>query len=225
MTSRTLTALALSILASTAVAQESPLTTCRKIAMATERLACYDAIPATAVAAAKAAVKEEPKLIETAIAGRFAGWWPNDKLKFTNGQTWQIIDGSTGAMDLVDPKVRIEREYVGGYHLVIEGTNRTPRVRQVLSAEEQAAVFAAEKEQAKAPDDALIESSIAGRFTGWWPKERIKLTNDQVWQVIDGSTGAIDVTDPKVRIRREYVGGYRLEIEGAAPAPRVQRVQ
>ena len=116
---RRLTALALSLLAAAASAEESPLLACRKIAAAAERLACYDAI-APASLSTKAGPDtsggEQPKLIETGIAGRFSGWWPNEKITMTNGQVWQIIDGSTGAENLTNPKVTIRREFMGGYH-------------------------------------------------------------------------------------------------------------
>ncbi len=71
----------------------------------------------------------------------------------------------------------------------------------------------------------VIETSIAGPFRGWWPKEKIAMTNGQVWQISDDSTGAVKLNDPKVRISRRMFGGYTLEIEGCAKAPSVKRVQ
>lgn len=232
MSSKNLVFLASWLVFASAAAQESPLLACRKLAAAAERLACYDAIPAAAVAAAPAAAEsarnEPPKLIETGIAGTLKGWWPKDKITMTNGQVWQIADGSTGAVNLVDPKVRIVRDWIGGYHLEIQGANVYPRVKQVLSpaeiAAESAAANSAEKAAQAAPD-ALIETSIAGPFKGWWPKERITMTNGQVWQIADDSTGAVNLTDPKVKIRRGFFGGYTLEIEGSAKAPSVKRVK
>lgn len=228
MTSRTLTLVALSLLASAATAQESPLAACRTIAATAERLACYDAIPLTAVPAAAAAParNEPPKLIETSIAGNFRGWWPKEKITMANGQVWQVVDSSTGAVNLTDPKVRIVRDWIGGYHLEIEGASVYPRVKQVLTESEAAAEKAAATEQAaQAAAADVIESSIAGPFKGWWPKDRIKLANGQVWQIADDSTGAVNLTDPKVTIRRGFFGGYRLEIEGVSKSPTVKRVQ
>ena len=51
------------------------------------------------------------------------------------------------------------------------------------------------------------------------------MTNGQVWQISDDSTGAANLTDPKVKIRRGFFGGYKLEIEGVAKAPSVKRLQ
>lgn len=215
-----------SLLASGAAAQESPLSACRRIATTAERLTCYDAIPLTAVAPPPAAARvEPPKIIETGIAGAFNGWWPKEKITMTNGQVWQIIDGSTGAMKLTDPRVTIRRDLIGGYHLEIEGANVYPRVKQV-PLEADLAAAAAEQATADATNDSsVIETSIAGPFNGWWPKDKIALTNGQVWQISDDSTGTASVRDPKVRIRRSFFGGYRLEIDGVAKSPSVKRVQ
>ena len=225
MRSRIFAFLALSVLATGAAAQESPLAACRAISATAERLACYDAIPLSAVAGP--ARTGPPKVIETSIAGPFRGWWPKEKLTMTNGQVWQVIDGSTGAVNLTDPKVTIRRDLVGGYHLELEGANVYPRVKQVLSETELAeASAAASADQAtKAGSDAVIETAIAGQFSGWWPKDKITMTNGQVWQISDDSTGAVNLTDPKVRIRRTFFGGYRLEIDGTAKAPSVKRLQ
>jgi len=223
MRSRFIAILALSLLAAVAAAQESPLAACRAIAATAQRLACYDAIPLTAPGAPTRA--EPPKVIETSIAGQFRGWWPKDKITMTNGQVWQVVDGSTGAVNLTDPKVTIRRDLIGGYHLEFEGANVYPKVKQVLSEAELAEAAAAADQAAKPAPDAVIETSIAGRFTGWWPKEKITMANGQVWQIADDSTAAVNLTDPKVRIRRAFFGGYRLEIEGVAKVASVKRLQ
>jgi hypothetical protein len=70
-----------------------------------------------------------------------------------------------------------------------------------------------------------IASTIAGRFDGWGPNDRIRLANGQVWQVADGSSGAHWIENPKVRVRRGMLGAFFLEIEGTNRSPRVQRVQ
>jgi len=71
-----------------------------------------------------------------------------------------------------------------------------------------------------------IDSHIPGEFRGWEPRSRIKLANGQVWEVADGSRGAIaPVVDPKVRVRRGAVGSFYLEIEGLNRSPRVKRVE
>lgn len=216
MRCRIIMSLVLSLVATAAVAQESALRACRALTATAERLACYDAIPLPPPA--------PPTVIETSIAGPFRGWEPKQKITMTNGQVWQIADGSVGVVNLTDPKVTIRRDFIAGHHLEFEGASVYPRVRQVLSEGEVAAAAKAEQ-TAKADPDAVIETSIVGAFNGWWPKDKITLANGQVWQISDDSTGAVKLTDPKVRITRRMFGGYTLEIEGSAKAPSVKRVQ
>jgi hypothetical protein len=216
MSSKTLSMLTLALPAAGAAAQESPLRACRAITATVKRLACYDAIPLPPPA--------PPKVIETSIAGPFRGWEPKQKITMTNGQVWQIVDGSVGVVNLTDPKVTIRRDFIAGYHLEFEGANVYPRVKQVFSETELAAAAKAEQ-TAMADPDAVIETSIVGPFNGWWPKDKISMANGQVWQIADDSTGAVKLTDPKARISRRMFGGYTLEIEGSAKAPSVKRVQ
>lgn len=70
-----------------------------------------------------------------------------------------------------------------------------------------------------------IDSSIAGRFEGWYPKTRITLTNGQIWQVEDTSSAALALDNPKVRVRRGFAGAFYLEVSGTNRSPRVRRVQ
>jgi len=69
-----------------------------------------------------------------------------------------------------------------------------------------------------------VESTIPGRFEGWYPKTRIKLANGQVWQVEDSSTAALSMDSPQVRVRRGFAGSFYLEIAGTNRSPRVRRV-
>jgi hypothetical protein len=70
-----------------------------------------------------------------------------------------------------------------------------------------------------------MESTIAGRFEGWGPNARIKLANGTVWQVVDGTSAAMSVDNPKVVIRRGMMGGFFLELENSNRSPRVRRLQ
>lgn len=72
---------------------------------------------------------------------------------------------------------------------------------------------------------AQIISSIEGRFAGWSPRERIRLANGQLWQVVDDSSGVYDLRDPKVTIKRGALSGYVMDIDGANRTPRVRRVE
>jgi hypothetical protein len=76
---------------------------------------------------------------------------------------------------------------------------------------------------AEAPD--TITSHLPGRFEGWGGTTMFRLANGQVWQVIDGSSAFYWLENPKVTLRRAMMGTFFLEIEGAARAPRVKRLQ
>lgn len=71
-----------------------------------------------------------------------------------------------------------------------------------------------------------VDNQIAGEFRGWQPGGRITLANGQVWEIADGSQGALaPVVDPKVRVRRGALGSYYLEVDGLNRSPRVKRIQ
>jgi hypothetical protein len=136
-----------------ALAADTAIEKCRALADAGQRLACYDAIPlgrampapaGAPVAAAKAAEQgfgleqvkkiedEAPRSIESTIVGNFDGWGPNARIRLANGQVWRVIDGSEAVLAPVqNPKVRIERNFIGTMFLKVEGTNNSAKVRRV----------------------------------------------------------------------------------------------
>jgi hypothetical protein len=138
-----------------AVAADVDLAKCRAIGDATQRLACYDALvpaaPATSTApklpAAAAAPAQKqpqqqfgleqrvpadrPEAIDSHIPGRFEGWKPNTRIRLANGQVWQVVDNSSGAFWLMDPKVKVRRGMLGAFFLEIEGSNNSPKVRRI----------------------------------------------------------------------------------------------
>lgn len=70
-----------------------------------------------------------------------------------------------------------------------------------------------------------VTTTYPGTFSGWAPRQRLKLANGQVWQVADDTDGVYDLRDPKVTIRRTLFGSYVMEIEGAKRTLRVRRVE
>jgi hypothetical protein len=137
--------------ATPAFADDAGILRCRAIKDSAARLACYDSLqvpstPPAAAPAAKAAPTKSPEqfgfeertaaatqldAIESTIPGRFDGWGPNDVIRFANGQAWQVVDDSKGALWKENPKVRVRRGLLGAFYLEIEGTNRSPRVKRV----------------------------------------------------------------------------------------------
>lgn len=74
--------------------------------------------------------------------------------------------------------------------------------------------------------DNSISSTIAGRFDGWSGNELIKLSNGQVWRVVDGSSAVLSpVSNAKVTVERNFIGTFFLKIEGTNNSPKVRRVQ
>jgi hypothetical protein len=154
-------ALLLLLAATSALADEADLLRCRAISDAAARLACYDAIavptgapaPPTAARAPAPATPATPatpaspardqfglehrqeiakvEAIESTIPGRFEGWRANERIRFANGQVWQIADDSRGTHWIENPKVRVRRGALGAFYLEIEGTNRSPRVQRL----------------------------------------------------------------------------------------------
>ncbi|MGZ5199147.1 MAG: hypothetical protein ACXWC4_05190 [Telluria sp.] len=127
---------------SAALADDAALQQCRALADAGQRLACYDAIVPAPAAAKNAGQdfgmeqmkkqEETPKAIESTIVGSFDGWGPNSRIKLANGQVWRIIDGSEAVLaPMQNPKVRIERNFIGTIFMKVEGTNNSAKVRRV----------------------------------------------------------------------------------------------
>lgn len=94
-------------------------------------------------------------------------------------------------------------------------------------AQEQAfgvAALPVAKQAAPAMPESL-DSEIEGYVDGWRPNTHFKLKNGQVWRVSDGSSGDLGLRNPKVRVKRNFLGTYFLEFEGRNDAPKVRRVQ
>lgn len=131
------TLLVLLTLAATAQAQDKSLTECRALTDATQRLACYDALPLPAVVAAQRFGKENqpepgaPDEVRSQITGLFEGWGPNTVFTLANGQRWQVLDGSSAVWRKQDPQVTISRGMLGSFTFQIEGLNKSAKVKRV----------------------------------------------------------------------------------------------
>lgn len=87
------------------------------------------------------------------------------------------------------------------------------------------AKFGLENKIVRASQVDSVDSTIEGRFQGWGPKDRIKLANGQVWQIADDSNAVMNLTNPKVTVRRGLVGVFYLEFEKSNRSARVKRVE
>lgn len=141
-------ALALALVASgTAFAQEAELLRCGELTGRDERLACFDTLTAKVSAARKAGEtpaakaevfgiesqqrKSDVEAIQSNIAGLFQGWGPNQVIRLSNGQSWQIADDSSVVLYLQSPKVSVRRGTMSTFVLELEGTKMTARVRRL----------------------------------------------------------------------------------------------
>jgi hypothetical protein len=69
-----------------------------------------------------------------------------------------------------------------------------------------------------------IDSTIVGDFDGWRPGDRIRLSNGQIWQVIDDASGVVRAGTRAVKVIRGVLGGYMMEFEGSTRTARVKRI-
>jgi hypothetical protein len=70
--------------------------------------------------------------IASVIDGRFDGWKPGTRWRLLNGQTWEIVDGSSGAYSArINPRVKIGRGLMGGFYLEVEGVSQSPKVKRL----------------------------------------------------------------------------------------------
>ena len=142
--------LVLGLVAGSAWSDDAALRRCRNLEGAAARLACYDALPLGAAAAAPpataSAAAATPALAATfglqrtdeavleivsSIPGLFDGWRPGDRIRLANGQLWQVSDDSSAVYQLRDPKVTVRRAVMGTFVLDIDGARRLPRVRRL----------------------------------------------------------------------------------------------
>lgn len=71
------------------------------------------------------------EFIESSIVGEFDGWVPNQRIRLANGQVWMIVDDSQAILDLVNPKVRLEKGMMGAIYMDIDGARNSPRVKRI----------------------------------------------------------------------------------------------
>lgn len=74
-------------------------------------------------------------------------------------------------------------------------------------------------------DRKALMSTIPGRFDGWLPTTRFRLENGQIWVVVDGSSAAYWLENPRVSVVRGAMGAFYLEVEGTSISVRVRRLQ
>lgn len=213
-----LSGLLLALTAATATpsawAQSEALKRCPSIADATARLACYDAVmpPVAVNAAAAKATTVTPTAPAPVVAT-------------------EAVAGATTAPVLVTAPTPTRPPAPAAASAATSVTAPAP-----APAPAPVVVTATPPAPAPAPDrfglperarnePASIDSSVSADFVGWDPNTRIRLSNGQVWQVIDGSSGTLAPGQRKVTVTRGALGSFFLEFEGLNKSPRVRRVE
>ncbi len=103
----------------------------------------------------------------------------------------------------------------------VAATSAAPAPTAVAPA---AASFGLEQ-QARKAEVQEIESEISGLFEGWGPKQVIKLSNGQLWQITDDSSAVLYLKNPKVKVRRSVLGYFVLEFEASTQTAKVRRLE
>ena len=104
-------------------------------------------------------------------------------------------------------------------------TNASQRgAAPVTAAIASADAFGLEGKVAESVD--AITSTLPGTFDGWGPRQVFRLANGQVWRMVEGGSGTYPPKqNPKVTVRRAFMGSFLMEIEGVNQALRVRRVE
>lgn len=139
-----------------ALADDAATLHCRQLSDGAARLACYDAMPvgapAAAVAAAPLTMEQQKQAfgmegkktravdampvqqlasLSTQIPGVFQGWQAGQIITLANGQRWKVVDGSDGVIIGKDLKATLVRGMLGAIYLDIEGASRSPKVQRI----------------------------------------------------------------------------------------------
>ncbi|NML62857.1 hypothetical protein HHL21_17590 [Massilia sp. RP-1-19] len=132
--------IALLLASGPALADDAAFFRCRDISDDSKRLACYDAVRQP-TAVQKREVQEQafgltpkrPELatIQSVIPGSFEGWEGDQRIRLANGQVWQVVDDSNGAVTGKDLTATVARGAMGAMYMEIEGSRKSPRVKRV----------------------------------------------------------------------------------------------
>ncbi|MFY7857772.1 MAG: hypothetical protein ACOVQT_16640 [Rubrivivax sp.] len=69
--------------------------------------------------------------IESVTVAGFRQWGPNSRIRLENGQVWQVVDGSSGALLNPPSKVTITKGVWGAYFMTFQERNFSPKVRRL----------------------------------------------------------------------------------------------
>ena len=94
------------------------------------------------------------------------------------------------------------------------------------TAEDSEVLRNTDEEVIKAVEESEILSRISGDFKGWSGDTRFNLENGQIWQQRRrGNYRYVGEPNPEVRISKNFMGFYRLEVVESGKSVQVKRLK
>lgn len=72
-----------------------------------------------------------PEQLQARVVGTVDTLFRGSRLKLDNGQVWQYLDSRELLLDLRDPAVTIERNFIGSYWMRFDGRSTSIKVRRI----------------------------------------------------------------------------------------------
>ena len=72
-----------------------------------------------------------PQQLQARVVGTVDSLFRGSRLKLDNGQVWQYLDSRELLLDLRDPAVTIERNFIGSYWMHFDGHRTSIKVRRI----------------------------------------------------------------------------------------------
>lgn len=72
-----------------------------------------------------------PEQLQARVVGTVDTLFRGSRLKLDNGQVWQYLDSRELLLDLRDPAVTIERNFIGSYWMHFDGHRTSIKVRRI----------------------------------------------------------------------------------------------
>jgi hypothetical protein len=137
---------------------------------------------------------------------------------------------ATGVADLSGRQLKALNAWLQEY---LRGDAGVPSVPAPATSSVQSKSAANDTTTAPPPDDSFgqrskpveMYSRIAGEFKGWTGKTRFPLENGQIWEQRKGWRWNITLDSPEVRIYKNFIGAYEMEIISEGRSIGVRRIK
>lgn len=118
------------------VAQVAPVTPVAPAAPAAPAVPVTPVTPSEANFGAEALRRRDvtaasPEQLQARVVGSVDTLFRGSRLKLDNGQVWQYLDSRELLLDLRDPAVTIERNFIGSYWMRFDGLSTSIKVKRI----------------------------------------------------------------------------------------------